>query len=255
MTVHVTLMGGLANQVFQYAAALSVVGEGNEDQIVADCSLLEVYQNTPGVTPRPFQLGALGVRPGPNEGPCDKGCLYHETTPHRYYPESNYRLQGYFQDLRFWEPWIRKWFRDRLPRVDRRVGTLAIHVRRGDYVTNPNATAWHGVTNRDFFLRDCWGPLTTSIRNILVFSDDPDWCQSELLPSLRLPASIVVGNLHNPWQDIAEMAACNYHVISNSTFGWLGAYLADSQTVVYPKKWLTDGKSAPPIFPESWHAR
>jgi hypothetical protein len=244
-------MGGLGNQVFQYAAALALVGPGKEDQIVADSSWLEAHASSPGITPRPFQLGRLGVAPGRSEG--HAGLWYHEEIPPAYDPAAKYYLRGYFQNLIFWPPGVRQWFKDRIPVVHPRARVVAIHVRRGDYVSNPSATTWHGVTPLVYFVHHANEIIENKlVDRCSIFSDDPDWCEKELVPKLRAPSSIHVGAMNNPWLDIADMAACDYHVISNSTFGWLGAYLAESKGVVYPSKWLTGYKPAPPIFPDWW---
>lgn len=257
MTVHITLMGGLANQCFQWAAALAVVGPGNEDQIQADPSWLEAYQNTPGITPRPFQLRALGVRPGARQVPCDE--FYQESVPANYDPAKNYRLEGYFQDLRYWTPDVREWFRQRIPWRPRSTAKRGcIHVRRGDYVTNPSATSWHGVMPAEYYIRHTKNlHQSKGINRFVIYSDDYEWCQYTLVPrmwnEISQGLSLVVVENRDPWIDLSYMMKFDYHIIGNSTFGWLGAYLSNTtQGVIYPTNWLTDNKPRPPIFPATW---
>jgi len=259
MTVHITLMGGLGNQVFQYAAALSVVGPGNEHLIEADCSLLEAYQNTPGITPRPFRLGALGVRPGARQVPCDE--RYQESVPANYDPAKNYRLEGYFQSLDYWTSDVRDWFRRRIQWRPRGLSKRAcIHVRRGDYVTNPCSTAWHGVMPAEYFIKHAKNlHQSKGIDRFVIYSDDYEWCQYTLVPRMWNEISrsiqLIAVEDRDPWIDLSYMIKFDYHIIGNSTFGWLGAYLSNTtQGVVYPTNWLTDNKPGPPIFPADWHA-
>lgn len=99
--------------------------------------------------------------------------------------------------------------------------SAAVHVRRGDY-----AETWrgHGMLSREYYL-DNWpdGP-------VLVFSDDPKWCAD------NLPGHIV----HiDPIIDFMLMRQCQRFVISNSSFAWWAAWLADAPTV-YPSPWFTD---------------
>jgi hypothetical protein len=63
---------------------------------------------------------------------------------------------------------------------------------------------------------------------VLLFSDDPNWCKE------HLPKATIVH--HEEWVDLQMMRLCSSHVISNSTFAWWGAY--GSQDVTYPMPWI-----------------
>ncbi len=36
------------------------------------------------------------------------------------------------------------------------------------------------------------------------------------------------------------MTFCNYHILSNSSFSWWGAWLSDSKMVISPKIWFSE---------------
>jgi len=253
MTIYAQVVGGLANQVFIYAAALALAGEGCEHHVKCDTSWLDAYGEGSGVTARKFELELLEAHRGrPPSGLVSCG---HNQMPEHYDPSQDYLLKGYFQDLKYWHPWIRELLRSRIPHISHTKweNTVAIQVRRGDYANSPGTKAFHGLMGLDYFveaakiLRDIPGIQAA------VFSDEPDWCREYLIPSLPIPARVQSSVIEYPWQDIAGMANCRYHIISNSTFGWLGAYLAaESNGVIYPKVWFAGGASAPPIFLPEW---
>jgi hypothetical protein len=259
MTISVMLMGGHANQVWQLAAAMTLAGPDHLDDIVANCSFLAAHQNTPGITPRKYALAPFRIATSLGEGP--SGVLYQESLPETYDPGQNYLLQGYFQDLRFFPNWVRDWFRERLPWRPRSTTPRAcIHVRRGDYVTNPSATEWHGVMPLEYFVHHAKNlHQAKGINRFVIYSDDYEWCQYTLVPrmwnEISQGLSLITVERRDPWVDLSYMIKFDYHIISNSTFGWVAAYLSNTtQGVVYPKNWLTAGKPSPPIFPENWYA-
>ena len=59
--------------------------------------------------------------------------------------------------------------------------SVSLHVRRGDYVSNPVTTEYHGICSEDYYRRAireieryCKNP------HFFVFSDDPAWAKENL---------------------------------------------------------------------------
>ena len=105
---------------------------------------------------------------------------------------------------------------------------ISLHIRRGDYVFNPN----HPVQPIDYY-REALNKLPDL--PVIVFSDDPDWCnRQEFFSSDRF--SISEGNTTDA--DLCLMTLCKYHILANSSFSWWGAWLAKSEKVIAPKNWF-----------------
>jgi hypothetical protein len=51
--------------------------------------------------------------------------------------------------------------------------------------------------------------------------------------------------------DIFLMKFCRAHILANSTFAWWGAWLSNSNLVIAPEKWYSNGM-AHGIIPERW---
>ncbi|HWV86432.1 MAG TPA: alpha-1,2-fucosyltransferase [Capillimicrobium sp.] len=121
-------------------------------------------------------------------------------------------------------------------------GAVSVHVRRGDYLTNPHAQRYHGVLGVDYYARAVEIVAQRAAQpRLFVFSDDPDWCAANL--DLGVPATIVgPGEGRAAWEDMLLMSACRHHVIANSSFSWWGAWLApgDDAVVVAPERWVLD---------------
>lgn len=104
--------------------------------------------------------------------------------------------------------------------------SLAISVRRGDFVNNPNYLQL-GI---DYYL----GALVTHFNqyfkgnnNIVIFSDDIDWCKIHF--SCLTNAFFVEG--FSDIEQLCLMTFCDDFIISNSTFSWWGAYLSSIDSI------------------------
>jgi hypothetical protein len=130
---------------------------------------------------------------------------------------------------------------------------VAVHVRRGDLVENPDMTAKFGVTGAEFFAPAAEEMLREHpTAEFFVFSDDPEWCAREL----RLPGPTTLMSGGNaPFEDLALIASCDHAIISSSTFGWWGAWLGEhpGQLVIAPAIAFPGSKSEPSgMIPERW---
>lgn len=132
---------------------------------------------------------------------------------------------------------------------------ICVHVRRGDYVTNPVASAVHGLCQLDYYYQGVKFVLDGMTNpHCFVFSDDPDWVRANL--ELPVARTIVDFNAEDmAHEDLLLMAACKRFVIANSSFSWWGAWLCTSpnKRVVVPKQWfLNDDKDTRDLIPEDW---
>lgn len=129
---------------------------------------------------------------------------------------------------------------------------IAIHVRRGDYVENPNYVNlpieyYHGALKQFF-------PEQKRM-NILVFSDDPSYASTMFQG--RDNVTIVKDN--SDIDDLCLMSLCSHWVIANSSFSWWAAYLGSNKkggTVVAPAQYFEGTmKETHPLtdfYPEGW---
>ena len=105
--------------------------------------------------------------------------------------------------------------------------TVALHIRRGDYITDPNFV----LLDLDYYHR----ALEYFPNNeIIIVSDDIEWCKKQFRGN-RFRFSLS----NNQFIDLCLMSLCNYHIISNSSFSWWGSWLAKSKKTIAPQKWFT----------------
>jgi len=126
---------------------------------------------------------------------------------------------------------------------------VCIHVRRGDYLNSENKKIFNNLGVNYFlraydFLQRNYACLTP-----FVFSDDIEFCKKKI----NISNAVFVQNTL-PFEDLLLMSRCKFHIISNSTFSWWGAFLsAKSVKVIVPKVWYLPGRSENIIIPSSWH--
>lgn len=126
---------------------------------------------------------------------------------------------------------------------------VSLHIRRTDYITNPN----HAVLELNYY-KDALKHFSNS--EVLVFSDDSEWCkQQDLFSDDRF--LIAEGNTN--YVDLCLMTLCSGHIIANSSFSWWGSWLSTNKDKkVYapnPKIWFGPNNShlnVSDILPEEW---
>lgn len=109
-------------------------------------------------------------------------------------------------------------------------GSISLHIRRNDYLTNQN----HPTQNIQYYI-DALKEFPNNLP-VLIFSDDISWCKNQ---SIFSDDRFLISETANPYYDLYIMSKCDYHIICNSTFSWWGAWLANSKNVIAPKKWFS----------------
>ncbi len=132
---------------------------------------------------------------------------------------------------------------------------VSLHVRRGDYVSDPDSSRVHGLCGADYH--------QAAVRRIaevipqphlFVFSDDPEWAATNL--HLDHPMTIVTGNdTRRDYEDLHLMSLCKHHIVANSSFSWWGAWLDTNpdKIVIVPARWFgREQHDTRDLFPPAW---
>jgi Glycosyl transferase family 11 len=277
--IAVRLMGGLGNQMFQYAAGRRLA-DALGVRLVLDLSRL---RNQPaGETPREFQLDCFRIRADLSESKIETSrlrprWLRRSKRPllviERGYPINRRVLRardgtllvGYWQSEKYFADdadAIRRDFTLQEPlspykqaladQVDDR--TVAVQIRRTDYITHATTAKMIGALPLSYYERAAAeiAEIVTSPR-FLVISDDPRWCEENL--DLGHPTTIVERTPAGDHEDMILLSMCRHFVIANSSFGWWGAWLSESpeKRVIAPRRWFADASiDARDLVPEGW---
>ncbi len=286
--IYVRLLGGLGNQLFQYASARAValrrgVGLGldlrelggraahityglNHFAIKAEVDPAGLPPTKAG-NPVGYALWRAGMWRGPR--------FLRErglgVNPAVMAAEDGTYLHGYFQSETYFADVIDQiraeltittppsaenaaW----LARIAADAQAVSVHLRRGDYVSAAKGSATHGTCDEAYYRAGLAriAEATGMVPRAYVFSDDPGWAAANLSLGVE---TLVVG--HNGplqhYEDLRLMAACRHHVIANSTFSWWGGWLdhkAD-RIVIAPARWFaSDDLVNPDILPADWIA-
>lgn len=283
--VIVSLLGGLGNQLFQYAFGQRLANQWRVplalDGFLLSSRWLATVRH---YTPRPYELGIFGLEP-PTVSPLnllratvplfsdthllrEKAGL-DKTLPDQRPPARRVFCLGYWQSELYFktaESVVREQLQfRRLPSAySQRVATqiaaapnsVFVHVRRGDYVYNANASRYHGFCGEAYYRRAIVHVRERVVdARFFVFSDDLPWVKRQLGDVLG-PATYVDGNTGpDSWQDMYLMQHCRHAIVANSSFSWWGAWLnpEPNRLVVAPQNWFAvDKPGYPAIVPPRW---
>ena len=133
--------------------------------------------------------------------------------------------------------------------------SVALHVRRGDYVNNAKALKRYGLCSVGYYQKAI-AHLSQHLTDphFYVFSDDPMWVVENL--SMPGQCTFVSAKDITPEQDLILISQCKHQIIANSTFSWWGAWLNShyDKIVVYPTPWFNEQAiNANDLVPHNWH--
>jgi hypothetical protein len=132
---------------------------------------------------------------------------------------------------------------------------VSIHVRGGDYITSKEDNRLFGNICTAKYYYDAIEYIKKYIENpvFLVFTNDKAYAK-QLLNGENF--QIVDWNsCEDSFRDMYLMSLCKHNIIANSSFSWWGAWLNknSSKIVIAPKKWFNDSSiNQEDIVPKEW---
>lgn len=258
---YVVFQGGLGNQIFQYAyykymqkkiPTLSFLfASGNSHNGFELSKWFETQMHSPSLIVKlMFKIVYLLKL----KGICDF------IVPEEEYPQKDgLFVSGYWQDKKYYQKGFIKFKKlalssknELLVRDMNNCQSVAIHVRRGDYIRPPYDKIYGGICTIDYYKQaiDIICQYLESPK-FYVFSDDIAWVKNNLKLKNAVFVDWNIGK--DSIYDMYLMSQAKANVIANSTFSYWGAYLNEkTRIVVFPKKWFASKFIAPNIFPDDW---
>ena len=288
----VKLMGGLGNQLFQYAAGRSLsykhaVPLKIDTDFLLDRSPREnfTYRNLELVNFHTIQEQATSdeirlyakksrITQFFNKSLFKRVIIdYYVEKSFRFNPEfqhlsANTYLNGYWQTEKYFSD-IRSLLLEEFTPVDsqvpqnilimdqiKRQNAISVHIRRGDYLSNTAINAYHGVCDIYYYL-DAIELIAAKVNDPILyfFSDDIEWARSEF-GSLPYHCEFISHNIGaKSFEDLRLMSACKHNIIANSSFSWWGAWLNSNpqKIVIAPEKWFSNPAiDSSDLIPDTW---
>ncbi len=246
---HLGKLGQLGNQMFQYAATKGVAskldvpfmipnhrvlfddGIGNKYTIL----LFDAFKLTSASL-----FGTL-----PTENYVQENGFSFNKDLFKIDKTENCSLYGFFQTEKYFkhiEKQIRKdfTFKDEIKDecddlIKQFTNPIALHIRRGDFIWNNKN---HPPLSLDYYKSAL--DLFESDREVIIFSDDTEWCKEQ---ELFADDRFAVAEGGDQFYDLCLMSMCDDFIIANSTFSWWGAWLGNRGKVVAPKNWFGEALS------------
>lgn len=287
--VTILLSGGLGNQMFQYAAAKSLAKRLDSALTIDTYSLTKKTK----ATVRFYELDVFNITV-PIKSTI-KGKLFIKARPfiqkHRsffqhfgmltdtyalqYEPvieemDGNVIMSGYFQSELYFKNIksdiqedfsFKKSLSGKNLELSEQITnceSVAIHVRRGDYITDMNASKNFVTCGKEYYQRAI-DHITHNVQNpkFYIFSEDMDWIK-ENLDFKVFPAIFIDWNRGKESHlDMQLMSLCKHNIIANSSFSWWAAWLNQNaeKIVIAPEKWFQDAfknKFLESFYPQGW---
>lgn len=290
MSVYVNIMGGLGNQMFQFAMGYAMARSKNtvlqldvrsfaesadEDApkrtfgltyfdipaVVADSKILDAkFQRSYSRLSRYLGIGRM-----------------HKIDEEDFSYNPAYRTQclpvyinGYFQSEKYFLDYAEElrniflkntivkesdyWYNE----IKSSEIPVSIHLRRGDYIQNPKTLKIHGICEVNYYEKAVKRILENyPAARFFVFSDDIPAAEKELG---HLSNNLIFVE-HKKSQiepyDMLLMGNCKHNIIANSSYSWWGAWLNENpdKMVIAPQRWFADEAmqaQTRDLIPETW---
>lgn len=280
------ITGGLGNQMFQYAAGLALASRhqaplildisGYEEYPLRTFDLPEVFDIEPEIATLKILQSFLPekqnrlyrkLHPAPHGGKTTfREPHFHVTEQFHSLPDFTY-LDGYWQSEQYFseiKEEIRSQFKlnvnlsaeqQQLLEEISIHESVAVHVRRGDYVSDAKANSYHGLLTPAYY-----EGAIKELRAIqpetrfFFFSDDIAWVRENF-------ADVENAHFSDEYEqqiDLLLMKSCKHQIIANSSFSWWGGWLNENpgKKVIAPAQWFDKvSHDTRDLLPKSWKKR
>jgi hypothetical protein len=282
------ILGGLGNQMFQYAAGKSLSINKNEEFKVDIRNFKKYFRKFELNTVFNCEINFASKNDLENILSSQKNLFFQKllkmkqfkflrkknfiVEPHFHYWEDinklnkNIYLHGYWQSEKYFinnEKDIRKNFQFKLPLIDKNLkisndiknsNSVSLHIRRGDYLTNKK-NSFIGICSTDYY-KKAISIISSKITNpvFYFFSDEMEWVKKNFTNNLNVKF-VDHNDKHKSHFDLQLMSLCRHNIIANSSFSWWGAWLNTNanKIVIAPQKWLKScSLITKDIIPNSW---
>jgi hypothetical protein len=272
--IAVTLMGGLGNQLFEYAFARSLSIKYQKD-LKIDLSFLKRKDLGLNFVYRNYDLDLFHTIEDFKIG--YESFIRIDETHFHYsrdivdsisnFSSSNLILNGYWQSPKYFhgfESDIKSEFQfkkkiensndELIKKMHQKIqneNSIMVSVRRTDYL-NSN---FHALVGIDYF-ESAIEEMKSKVDNphFFIFSDDIPWCHQ----NLKIDNSIFVDHSYSGEKFgyyLQLMSSCKNFIIPNSTFAWWSAWLCENENkiIISPKKWtIDDSIDTTDLIPKYW---
>jgi hypothetical protein len=263
----INLIGGLGNQMFQYAAAKALALQRKET-LKLNTTAFETY------TLHQYGLHHFAIADSKVnfldkiKSKLFKTKQYTETN-FEYNPNvqqlkaQNIILNGYFQSEKYFGIYrkellelfeikteLKQQTKDLLKQISNQ-NAVALHIRRGDYLQN----TIHNTDKTDYY-KKAIHYISEKVKNPIfyIFSDDMGWVKDHF--KINFETHYVDFNDANTnFEDLKLMSSCQHNIIANSSFSWWSAWLNvnPDKIVIAPKKWFATGHyNSKDVLPQEW---
>lgn len=283
------LIGGLGNQMFQYAIARNLA-EKNGDILKLDIFEFDTYPDrTYSLYPFNIQNNIASLKEVNRFGV--RHLQVWKKVIHKMLFNLEIGKKGYIKEKKFgFDPAIlqlsgdiyldgfwqsEKYFKD-IENIIRKEFTfnsnisnshsdlqekiecsnsIGIHFRRGDYAFKSSASIKFGICSNAYYQKAI-NSIVAVIKNplFIVFSDDAKWVKNNFIikhPNIFI--SDVIPN-NSDWNELMLMSYCKHNIISNSSFSWWAAWLNKNKKkiVIAPSPWFNINRSESDLIPGNW---
>ena len=107
---------------------------------------------------------------------------------------------------------------------------VSVHIRRGDYLVNPDA---HPLCTIEYY-ETAMNMLDGDDVIFICTSDDIGWCKE------NIKRENIIYNYKDLSHDMCLISKCDNHIIANSTFSWWGSWLSrnENKKIIAPNTWF-----------------
>ena len=248
------LSGGLGNQLFQVASAISLSTDLGYE-LALDTSAFKTYKKHPLLVSEIFH--DIPVRTSApwfylslkESSPSFDHCLLDRLRSLSLFSSSTVVLSGYLQSLSY--------FSHYLPSISLRINdycdalfstdlvglrkhlssALGVHIRRGDKLSALNQSIYGSSSLQTIKSNIINAFSSSSCDSIVLFGDDPCFLSlvanelNSVIPAVSFPN---LSDFSAPLFDIYSLSLCKSLFLSNSTFALWSAYISKSKLVFYP---------------------